>query len=300
MPTTVLIWPSGCQFQIRPHTGRTASAPRKKASVAKATTSKATPAVKKPAAKKPKTASKPKSKSKSKAKPKGQLKTKAKSAKARKKPKAKAVPKKKKKVVQTPEQKKRLAIKAYKAKALEPPKRLPSIAYQVLLFEVSKTKPGQVTDAAKEASVRYNAFDPTEREHYNHIANENKVANESEYRKWIQSYSPVQIAEANTARLALRKSSTQGKRWPKLQDERLVTRPRSPYNLFYKQRYLTGDFKGMRVAAAAKLIGAEWREMDASQKKPYLQAGGEEYARYEQEVKAVYNRNVQRAAAKAT
>lgn len=143
------------------HTGRTASAPRKKAPVAKATTSGTTSAAKKPAAKKSKTTSKTKPKPKTKGP--GRAGTKAKSAKARKKPKAKAAPKKPKKV-RTPEQKERLAIKALKAKLLDPPKQLATTAYQVLLAETSRAKPGSVPGLSKEASVRYHALNPTERE----------------------------------------------------------------------------------------------------------------------------------------
>ncbi|KAL8635862.1 MAG: hypothetical protein Q9228_006686 [Teloschistes exilis] len=279
------------------HTGRTASAPRKKAPAAKATTSDTTSAAKKPAAKKSKATSKPKSKSKSTAKGQGRAGTKAKSAKARKQPKAKAAPKKTKKV-QTPEEKERLAIKALKAEVLEPPKQLPTTAYTVLVQETTKAKPGNATSLSKEISTRYHALSPEEREHYNHVANQNLATNASEYRKWIQSYSPAQIATANSARVALRRR-IKGKNYPKLVDERQVTRVSNQYTMYYKERYHSGDFKGMPVVDAAKLISKEWHGLDASQRKPYQQAAGEDLARYEQEVKAVYNRDVVHKTARA-
>lgn len=107
------------------HTGRTPSAPRKKAStattVAPAEGLEPVAATKKPATKKtkPKANSKAKPKAKSKAKPR----TRAKSTKARKRSsKAKAKPAKKKKALE-PEEKERQIIKQLKAKALTPPQK---------------------------------------------------------------------------------------------------------------------------------------------------------------------------------
>ncbi|KAL8687322.1 MAG: hypothetical protein Q9218_006469 [Villophora microphyllina] len=274
------------------HTGRTTT---KKAPAAKATTSDAAPATKKPAAKKTKTATKSKSTSKSTSKAKAKSRTKAKSTKARKKPskktKTKAAPKKKKKV-QTPEEKTRLAIKALKVKALSPPKKLPYTAFQLVMSEVQKAaKTAVVGEGARDASAKYRAFSPEEREHYNHTANQNKATNAAEFRKWIESYTPSQINLANNARMALRKRDG-AKTWPKLQDERLVTTAKRNFILFYTERYKSGDFKGIPVQEAAKVIGGEWRALDAAEKRLYSQQAEEETARYDQEVKAVYNRDV--------
>ncbi|KAL8696398.1 MAG: hypothetical protein Q9201_007676 [Fulgogasparrea decipioides] len=275
------------------HTGRITSAPRKKvaATASEATTSGPAKAGKKPVAKK--------AKSKSKSKPR----TKAKSTKARKKSKkAKAAPAKKKRKAQTPEQKSRLAIKELKVKALTPPKKLPYTAFTVLLAEKTKEERRPVgkggESVTKECSTKYRSFTPEEREHYNHIANQNKAANAAQYREWITSHTPSQIHEANNARILLRRR-TKGTLWPKLQDERLVTRLKNSYNLFYTQRYRSGDFAGMKVTEAAKLIGSEWRGLSADEKQPYSQMAEEDSARYDQEVKAVYNRDVQHKAAKA-
>lgn len=274
------------------HTGQTTGRPRKQPSTTKAPPTKAAskPVAKKPAAKK--TAAK---KTKSKAKPKAKPRTKAKSTKARKKP-AKA-----KKPKLTAERKAQQDIRDLKIRALSPPKGLPATAFFVLMTESTKEakRPlgqGQVSVAA-ECSRRYKSFSPEEREHYNHIANGNKAVNASKYREWIQSFTPIQIKEANSARLSLRRR-TKGT-WIKLKDERLVKGLRSPYNLFYTHRYRSGDFAGMRAFEAAKLIGAEWRGLDASGKMTYSQLAEEDSARYDQEVKAVYNRDVQHTKPKA-
>ncbi|KAL8715247.1 MAG: hypothetical protein Q9220_001205 [cf. Caloplaca sp. 1 TL-2023] len=267
------------------HTGRTTSAPRKKAPTAKATAPKPAAAVKKAA---PKTA-KPKSKSKPR--------TKAKATKARKKP---AKPKAKKKKTVSSEEKIRLLIKELKITALTPPKRLVSSAFSVILAEKAKeerSRPG-LGNSAKEASAFYKSLTPEQREHYNHLANQNKTNNATQYREWILTHSPTIINEANNARVRLRRL-TKTQKWPKLQDERLVKGMKSAYNLFYVERYRSGDFAGMKIAEAAKLVGNEWRGLSASEKKPYTQLAAEDSARYDQEVKAVYDRDVKHKAAQA-
>ncbi|KAL8800390.1 MAG: hypothetical protein Q9200_007257 [Gallowayella weberi] len=279
------------------HTGRTASAPRKKASTAKATTTNPAAATTDSGAKKTKAKAKPKSK------PKAKPRTRAKSTKARKKTaKAKAKPaKKKKKAVVSPEEKERIKIRQLKAKALTIPRKTPSSAFQVLLAEQAKkmkVRPGQGPSPAKESSKLYRSFTPEEREHYNHLANHNKATNESKYKEWILSYTPSQIHEANVARRALR-SRTSARPWPKLHDERLVTRLQNAYSRFTVQRHRSGDFAGLGIVEASKLIGAEWRALSASDKEPYLQEEQRDSARYHQEVKAVYKRDVPQHSAKA-
>ncbi|KAL8914661.1 MAG: hypothetical protein Q9172_007045 [Xanthocarpia lactea] len=289
------------------HTGRTPSAPRKKAS----TTTTAAPtaglepvaATKEPATKKtkPKAQSKAKPKAKSKSKPR----TGAKSTKARKSSsKAKAKPAKKKKKALKPEVKERQIIKELKAKALTPPKKIAATAFHVLLAEKlreARLPVGKDTGAgsvAKECSRIYRSFTPEQREHYNHIANQNKVTNDSNYREWILTHSPAEINDANRARKAL-KSRLMSSSFPKLHDERLVTGRRTPYINFMVQRHRSGDFAGVSIPEAAKLISAEWRALSESDKKPYVQEGVADSARYEQEVKAVYDRDVKHSIAKA-
>ncbi|KAL8826471.1 MAG: hypothetical protein Q9170_007387 [Blastenia crenularia] len=295
-PLSHRLYATAAVSRPKAHTGRTTSAPRKKASTAKAPTASSAGAAKKPAAKKAGTKKPAAEKTKSKAKAKSKPRTRAKSTKARKKPvKAKKralTPEQKEKLV---EQKKKLAIKNLKAKALTVPKKLPFTAFSVLLAE--KTKGGvNVTTVATDVSATYKSFKPEEREHYNHIANQNKATNTAAYQAWIRSFTPVQIHEANNARQLLKKRRTKGQ-WPKLEDERLVKGPKSSYTFFHIQRYRSGDFAGMSVGQAAKLIGTEWRALSAEEKKTYVQQSEEDSARYDQEVKAVYNRGLNRTTA---
>ena len=153
------------------HTGRTPSAPRKKAStattVAPAEGLEPVAATKKPATKK----TKPKAKSE--ANPKAKPRTRAKSTKARKSSsKAKAKPAKKKKKALEPEEKERQIIKELKAKALTPPRKIAASAFHVLLAEksrearipVGKDAGAGAGSVAKECSRIYRSFTPEQRE----------------------------------------------------------------------------------------------------------------------------------------
>ena len=100
--------------------------------------------------------------------------------------------------------------------------------------------------------------------HYNHIANQNKAANVTVYRQWIESHTPAVIYEANLARQHLRRL---GGKLNLLRDDRQVKGPRGAYNWFYKQRMLSGDFKGLKVSEASKLVGREWKGLSADEKK---------------------------------
>ncbi|KAL9594666.1 MAG: hypothetical protein Q9219_006904 [cf. Caloplaca sp. 3 TL-2023] len=249
------------------HTGRTTNAPRKKASTAKASTAKAPTAgsegaAAKPAAVKPKAKKAGAKKRKTKAKSKSKPRTRAKSTKARKKPARTRTPK------LTPEQKTSKLIKELKEKALSPPKGLPATAFAVLLSETSKnpTTAGQAGSAiAKECSAKYRSFSPQERENYNHTANQNKIINKAKYQEWIRSFTPTQIREANNARNTLRRRAKG--RWFRLHDERLVKRPASPYTCFVTGRFRSGDFAGLAVTEAAKLMATEWRALSVDEKK---------------------------------
>jgi hypothetical protein len=77
---------------------------------------------------------------------------------------------------------------------------------------------------------------------------------------------------ANNARAQLRtKLAGRFKSSPahtaRLVDERQPKRPASAYALFVTERFATGDFKGILVREAGKIIGAEWKSLSASEKK---------------------------------
>lgn len=102
-------------------------------------------------------------------------------------------------------------------------------------------------------------------QHYNHIANENKAKTQANYRKWLEPFHPVQIRQANNARAALTRSTKKG--WRPLKDERQVKSFRNAYNFFFAERMESGDFHGIKIPEAAKLIGREFKALPAHELK---------------------------------
>ena len=100
--------------------------------------------------------------------------------------------------------------------------------------------------------------------HYNHLANQSKVANATAYRQWIESHTPTIIHEANLARLHLRRL---GVNTVLLQDHRQVKGLRNAYSYFYQGRLQSGDYRGLKLVEAAKLVGREWKALSDSEKK---------------------------------
>ena len=229
------------------------------------------------------------------------------------------------------DKKKRDELKTLKEKALKPPTNLPSTAFQVLLVELAgRSKGTAIAAISKNAGAEYKALSTERREvstaisrllaefeltfgkHYNHLANENRAKNARQYRQWIESHTPAVIHEANQARARLRRGFASKRHVTKLQDDRDVKRHRSAYNYFYMERFESGDFSGIRVADVGRRVGEEWRALSAEEKKvqwhfhrlysqcellklsaqPYFDLQKNDLARYEQEIKSVYNRDV--------
>lgn len=244
---------------------------------------------------------KPKTRGTASAKPKAKPKPKPKS-KAKRKTKPKAKPKKSTRKPLTDVQKTAAAakksnteIRTLKAQLLTPPHRLPFTAFQILLSERSKANKERGSNAAKVASGQYKSLSTEQREvrtcfgpvlqevthesnlhkHYNHLANENKANNETQYRRWIESHTPAQIHESNRVRALLIKRTSKAEkagsrktRVPvKLQDDREVKQCKTSYIYFHTERFKSGDFKGIIAPEAARRIGREWKELSAAEKK---------------------------------
>ena len=99
-----------------------------------------------------------------------------------------------------------------------------------------------------------------------------------------------------------------------MQDDRQVKGQISAYILFCKERYASGDFKGLKVTEGARLAGREWKALSNEEKKvspshkfnigsplicvpqPYQDAAQQDLLRYTQESKTVYNKDVSKPA----
>lgn len=112
----------------------------------------------------------------------------------------------------------------------------------------------------------------------NHTANENRRKNDIAHKSWVEKHSPLEIKQANLARNQLRRHAKKvgSKRtYPHIKDDRLVKAPANQYSLFLKDRYDSGDMKGMTIAEVGKLVGREWKSLSASEKKVSLQHAGD-------------------------
>lgn len=110
----------------------------------------------------------------------------------------------------------------------------------------------------------------TQIQHYNHIARVKLETAQAEYKKYVERHTPEEIRIANNARKELnRKFPTKyGKqvKYPEIQDERVVTRPRNSYIQFASIRATSGDFKNIMAKDRMKLLGQEWKELSAEEK----------------------------------
>ena len=194
------------------------------------------------------------------------------------KPKPKPVKKPVKKVL-TPEQLERQKnradldkVRELKRKAMkkEVPRAGLTTAYTVLQAEYLRSNKthnrAEFTAAAKTIAETYKNLSASEREHYNHVANQNKVAAQEALQKWVTSLPATKIKEANDARKALTRMGVSGYQ-SRIPDSRTVKQPITPYLYFNIERQATGDFKTIPVGQAAKLIAGEWKTLPAGEKK---------------------------------
>ncbi|KAI9816391.1 MAG: hypothetical protein M1832_005058 [Thelocarpon impressellum] len=213
-------------------------------------------------------------------------------AKAAPNKKKKAAPKKKKpavkaKKVLTEEEKTKAEIKRLKAAALSEPKGLPRTAWSVLSAEMA-----QVSHSLQstEASARYKALTPVELEHYNHLANQNKATTDEVRKKWIESFTPDQIREANNARRRLKRLLNRPQSYHLIKDERQPKRALSPYVHFYLSRVESGDLKHMSVGDRSRLVRDEWKGLTDAEKQQYIDRSATDASRYRRDFKAAFNR----------
>jgi hypothetical protein len=217
--------------------------------------------------------------------------------KAVKKAKKKVVPKKKAKPLTEAQLEKKKAkdaratIKELREKALKTPPTGQNTAWTVFMGENRKGS-SSVTPSLRELADRFKNLSSAEREHYNHLANERNATEKAGYKAWIESHTPDQIRIANNARRALRKKLAATRKFtpPHLQpirDERIPKQPANPRFLFLKDRVGSGDFKGIHMIEAAKLIAEEYKALSAAEKQKYVDQYAADKEAYEAERKSV-------------
>ncbi|KAJ5926501.1 hypothetical protein N7516_008274 [Penicillium verrucosum] len=182
----------------------------------------------------------------------------------------------------------RAHIKELKETALVRPKRLIVTAYGLAMTEKLQELKGQYS--VKEAwpiSVQHaTSLSPQEKERLQAQADANRAANAAAYDAWVKSHTPLQIKNANTARLTL--SRIGKKTYSAIKDDRLPKTPQSAYILFVTHCMDTLGYQGKAGTEAFKAVADEWTKLPQSEKDHYHKLQVEDRQRYEKEHQEVY------------
>lgn len=95
-------------------------------------------------------------------------------------------------------------------------------------------------------------------------ARANVAANAAAYDAWVKTHTPLQIRDANSARLTLSRIGT--KNYPSIRDDRLPKIPNSAYVLFVKDRLDTHVYRGKSGRDTFTAISEEWPSLPQSEK----------------------------------
>ncbi|KAK7536118.1 uncharacterized protein J3D65DRAFT_403932 [Phyllosticta citribraziliensis] len=184
-------------------------------------------------------------------------------------------------------------IAQLKVAALEEPKKLPANGWAIYLGEFYNNLPQghgeKVTEVLKKASTEFKTLPSSELERLQKQAADNVKRNNEAYKKFVNSYTPQQIYEANKARVTLKKKLAAYKK-NKLQDDRLVKAPRGPFVYFFLEK--RGSVEGS-PSEKAKQAGQEWRALSAAQKQKYEDIARQDTQRYIKQYKSLYGEEPQ-------
>ncbi|KZZ88083.1 High mobility group, superfamily [Ascosphaera apis ARSEF 7405] len=198
-------------------------------------------------------------------------------------------PVKPKKKVLTERQKELLAKKKLrdevaelKVKALTPPEKLPDTNMSLYVKEHVNG-----TNDFKKAAQQYKDLPEHQVQDLSRRAAANKRANAEAYKRWIETLTPLQVKDANQARRRLN-TLLKKQAYRPLHDDRLVTRPRSGYVLFFKDHFAAQAQPEDKAATVAGRIGMMWRNLGAAEKEKYTSLAQQDRARYINEYKHLY------------
>ncbi|KAJ5490252.1 High mobility group superfamily [Penicillium expansum] len=183
----------------------------------------------------------------------------------------------------------RAHIKELKTTALlNRPKLLPTSAFSLGFTEKLREIKGQYP--AKEGFLigveHAKSLDPENKERLEAQARANVAANAAAYDAWVKTHTPLQIRDANSARLTLSRIGT--KNYPSIRDDRLPKIPNSAYVLFVKDRLDTHVYRGKSGRDTFTAISEEWPSLPQSEKDRYHRLQIEDRQRYEREYEKVY------------
>lgn len=166
-------------------------------------------------------------------------------------------------------------------------------------FEAFGTGKEKQQAILKEAAKRYKSLPPAEIERLNHKSQQARREQEVAYKKWISSHTPEQIRQANNARRVLnlrdnKKAAALGepkpavRKYNQIADDRQPKRFSTAFIMFCKDRWASGDLKGVSLPEASKLMSNEWKALSENAKKQYIQVQEADKLRMAQEKQTVF------------
>ncbi|KAF2460989.1 hypothetical protein BDY21DRAFT_369087 [Lineolata rhizophorae] len=178
----------------------------------------------------------------------------------------------------------------------EEPPRGRNTAYTIFVAEKlprGKTQGQSGLASISQVSSEYKNLSASEKEHYNHLANEKNTAADAAYKEWVASHPAEKIRTANLARRYLRnmkraKPEKEGDSAKKrrsrtpadIPDERSVKQMRNAMIFFVQDRFASGDFKGIAPHEAMNVIHKEYAALPTNEKSTYLDKAAEDKKRY--------------------
>ncbi|KAF2717721.1 hypothetical protein K431DRAFT_315564 [Polychaeton citri CBS 116435] len=150
-------------------------------------------------------------------------------------------------------------------------------------------------EAATEAARKFQDVkrDPVQLEHWTKIAEEHKLAVESELRKWLETKSVEELLAANQARAILRrklKTKNAHVKYASLKDDRIeIKRPGNAFSLFVTDMYSSGEIRGVSKETGLEL-SKRWRELPSSEKEKYQHEGEGARKKYVEDYKVLYGK----------
>ncbi|KAM5435273.1 hypothetical protein MferCBS31731_006238 [Microsporum ferrugineum] len=171
-------------------------------------------------------------------------------------------------------------LKSLKQAALTPPKPLPTTK-----FAIFSTGKGPLLESLKE----YKNISGFQVEELEQTAEKNASTNRHNLEQWIESYSPLEIKNANQARRKLRRIlPTKARSYSAIQDERQVKGPRSAYLLYSMDKQQSTEFSHLPTKERMAEIARSWKNASQSEKEKYKTFQAEDRTRYINEYKSTY------------
>ncbi|KAF3056587.1 putative hmg box protein [Daldinia childiae] len=181
-----------------------------------------------------------------------------------------------------------------KTALFDEPKLLPDSPWTVYVAEQTKNKstsPSDLRARMVELAQNYRNIPASELQRLADTGAQNKLNNAAAYASWVEDHTPDQTVAANRARQLLkRKYNFPVATLKVIHDPRVPKRPITPYSLFTKARWASGDFANRPFTEVSREIGKEWVRLADVERHAYDDLGKAARDEYEKEVEAVLHR----------